>query len=1053
MAMNQNKLSAPNYEIALWLHHGEIFTQNTTIIILDHHEVFYIKNLIKVLHPEHKIITLEAYDSPIESPIPPTSSSIYHKLRALESLINISYPTIILIEKEVLNEKVPHPQCFIKNKFTIKMHENLLEKDLIDFLENNGYSRTSTVYEPFEYAIRGSIIDVFPSHLKKAIRIEREGNAVISIRELDIIEQKRMSALDYIDLYPSFMQMIKENGANFQEYFKIFPHSVCCYESYLPLLQDTPDNSIIFERSSGDCSLINWPKSGYFTHRISFLLEALKGYLGPHGRPLASLGMTERGGSMPEVKIICDSHDSLEHLKQLISPYANDLGKPQYIIAQGLTESFVSKNLAVILGKELLSINYQSTKSKHSYKNIIQSMNQIQSGDLVVHIDHGIGLYRGLTNIKLGKYSHECCVIEYDGGSKLFLPIENLDALSRYGGNVEEVVLDKLGSANWKNRKKKVKQNLEDVALELIERAAVRENLQIDSLNPPDDLYEKFIEKFPYQLTVDQDKAINSVLQDLVKSIPMDRLICGDVGFGKTEVAMRAAWVVASSGKQVALIVPTTVLCKQHYNSFRNRFEEFGIKVAELSRMVNKRKIPEIRSNIESGKVDIVIGTHALLKQKFHNLGLIIVDEEQRFGVMQKEKIKAWDLSAHLLTLSATPIPRTLQFALSGLKDLSLIITPPLQRMPIKTYVMKWEGEVVKEAILREYNRGGKSFVVCPYVKDIVGIQKDLHYHLPHLKIAVAHGKMDPHEIEEVMINFGEKDIDVLLSTNLIESGIDVPMANTIIVYNAHLFGLAQLYQLRGRVGRREIQGYAYLFYREKSYNNLDKKDSEALTKSAYRRLKAIESIHNLGEGFKIASYDMDIRGFGNILGTEQSGHIKEVGVGLYQTMLSEAISNHRKQKVEVEEDVLSIPRYTPKINMQKNFGIPESYIADADIRMEYYQKINGIRNKREATGVLDELTDNFGPPPKEVHELLEVIEIKNLCYKINIDELWQDDKGITVSFYENYISRPERLLAFVQKNPKLLSLSNKENRTKLHYKTTGPDVKRFIEKLYVAIR
>ncbi|MDR1026393.1 MAG: DEAD/DEAH box helicase, partial [Lactobacillus sp.] len=557
----------------------------------------------------------------------------------------------------------------------------------------------------------------------------------------------------------------------------------------------------------------------------------------------------------------------------------------------------------------------------------------------------------------------------------------------------------------WAAKKARVKQKIRDIAEKLIKIAAERELKKADTFIPPEGVYDEFCAGFPFTETDDQINAINDVIEDLNKGMPMDRLICGDVGFGKTEVALRAAFIVAQNGAQVAIIVPTTLLARQHYYNFKKRFEGFPVRVKMLSRLVTGKESSETKKALAEGGAEIVIGTHALLSKdiKFCNLGLLIIDEEQHFGVVHKEKLKNLKTNVHVLTLTATPIPRTLQLSLTGVKQLSVIATPPVDRLAARTFVMPFDKVMIKEAIYREKFRGGQTFFVCPRVSDIFGMEKDLKELVPDINIAVAHGQMPPTKLEDVMTDFAEGHKDLLLSTTIIESGIDMPSVNTMIVHRADMFGLAQLYQLRGRIGRSKIRGYCYFTVPNK----------KILKPIAERRLNILQALDTLGAGFSLASHDMDIRGSGNILGEEQSGHIKEVGISLYQHMLEEEVMHLKASNFAVD----AIHEHIPQISTGIPIMIPESYVQDLGVRLGLYKRIGDIRDAGSLLDMREELVDRFGPIPEEVDNLLKTVEIKYLSIKANVDKIDAGAKGILVTFRNNIFNAPDKLIDFVAKS------------------------------------
>jgi transcription-repair coupling factor (superfamily II helicase) len=673
-----------------------------------------------------------------------------------------------------------------------------------------------------------------------------------------------------------------------------------------------------------------------------------------------------------------------------------------------------------VLGERIARVRPRKKKSDVF---LAESAN-FAEGELIVHKEHGIGRFEGLVTLTVSEAAHDCLKIIYEGDDKLFLPVENIDMVSRFGLEEEDVKLDKLGGASWQARKAKLKQRIKIAAEALLKTAAERQIREGQTFDTPVGTYDDFCARFPYVETEDQARAIAEVLEDLHSGRPMDRLVCGDVGFGKTEVALRAAFVAACNGAekvQVALICPTTLLARQHFRNFRERFTGFPVTIRQLSRMVPAREQKETREQLAKGGVDIVIGTHALLSKQvqFKHLGLLIVDEEQHFGVGQKEKLKELKAGVHVLTLSATPIPRTLQMALTGVRDLSLITTPPIDRLAVRSFVMPFDQVVVKESILREMHRGGKCFVVTPRIKDIAELKAHLSQLVPEARMAVAHGQMPPSDLDEIMNQFYDGKFDILLSTAIIESGLDIPTANTMIIHNAHLFGLAQLYQMRGRVGRGKIRAYAYFLLPH----------HRQLTKNATRRLEVMQTLDTLGAGFTLASHDMDIRGFGNLVGEEQSGHIREVGIELYQQMLEEAVEQLKARQRDAgsaeaaAEQPASEQEWSPQINLGLSVLIPETYVNDLQLRLGLYRRVADMREEGDINSFAAELTDRFGEMPEEVRHLIAILGIKLLCRKAGIDRIDVGPKGAVLSFRNNIFARPEALLAFVERNIRRLKV------------------------------
>ncbi|MEM7173470.1 MAG: transcription-repair coupling factor [Pseudomonadota bacterium] len=673
-----------------------------------------------------------------------------------------------------------------------------------------------------------------------------------------------------------------------------------------------------------------------------------------------------------------------------------------------LERGFAVEDLLAITEEDILGERMvRATARRKRPENFLTEVSSLEERDLVVHIDHGIGRYEGLQALEVGGAAHDCLKVVYHGGDKLFVPVENIDVLSRFGSEDAAVELDRLGGANWQARKARVKKRLKDIADELIKVAASREMKNADVLGAPEGLYDEFSARFPYPETEDQITAIDDTLADLQAGRPMDRLICGDVGFGKTEVALRAVFVAVMNGHQAAVVVPTTLLARQHFRTFQERFKGLPVEVRQLSRLVGLKEQGETKEGLEKGTVDLVIGTHALLAKsvKFRDLGLLIVDEEQHFGVKQKERLKVLREDVHVLTLTATPIPRTLQLAMSGVKEMSLIASPPVDRLAVRTFVLPYDPVIIREAILREHYRGGQTFYVCPRIADIDELQERLAKLVPEVKVAVAHGQMSPTALESVMTAFYDHKYDILLSTNIVESGLDIPTANTLILHRAHMFGLAQLYQLRGRIGRSKIRGYAYFTL----------PPGRLLTATAEKRLHVMQTLDSLGAGFQLASHDMDIRGAGNLLGEEQSGHVREVGIELYQQMLEEAVAKARGGgRASGEEEGAETP-YSPQIALGTAVLIPENYVRDLSVRLGLYRRLSTLVSHEELEAFAAELIDRFGPLPEEVENLLQTMTIKNLCRDAGVAKLDTGPKGAVVTFHQDSFANPSGLITYIQ--------------------------------------
>lgn len=675
-----------------------------------------------------------------------------------------------------------------------------------------------------------------------------------------------------------------------------------------------------------------------------------------------------------------------------------------------LERGFVAEDYAILSEQDILGERLGRARKRRKAASIILEAGSLSAGDLVVHIDHGIGRYEGLRTLDVQGAPHDCLELIYAGGDKLFLPVENIELVSRYGSEDATALLDKLGGVAWQGRKAKAKQRLKDMAEALIKIAAARAAKVSEPILASSGDYDEFCARFPWDETDDQLSAIEDIFNDLAAGHPMDRLICGDVGFGKTEVALRAAFVVAMSGRQVAVVCPTTLLSRQHFKTFSERFRGWPIRVRQLSRMVGTKETADTKRDLADGKIDIVVGTHAIFAKDLtiRDLGLVIVDEEQHFGVKHKERLKELRTDTHVLTLSATPIPRTLQLSLAGIREMSIIATPPVDRLAVRTYVTPWDPITIREALLREKYRGGQAFFVAPRVEHLEDIERFMKEMVPEMTYAVAHGQMSPTQMEPIVTAFYEGVYDVLISTTIVESGLDIPRANTLITWRADMFGLAQMYQLRGRVGRSKTRAYAYLTVPAE----------KPITQSAEKRLKILQSLDSLGAGFQLASHDLDMRGGGNLLGEEQSGNIREVGVELYQQMLEEAVAS-----LQDGGEVVSARSWSPAINLGVAVLIPEDYVADLNVRLSLYRRLSELESDADHDSYAAELADRFGPLPEEARQLIQIAGVKALCRKAYIAKLDAGPKGAVLTFRPESAPDPMKLVAAVQKQPALFRL------------------------------
>ncbi len=1151
----------------------ELMPQDRVLVhvALDDTRLAALHELLSFFAPDVDVLEFPAWDCLPYDRVSPNAEIVAKRMAALSSLMSWDAdkrrkPRILLTTVNAALQRVP-PRNVLENvRLDARAGDVLDMGNLLEFLSHNGYSRTETVREAGEFAIRGGIIDLFPSGYENPLRLDLFGDEIESIREFDAMTQRSLGKVEQFTLQPVTEFFLSEQAiahfrSGYREAFGVVRDDDPLYEAvsngrryngmehWLPLFYEkletifdyVPDAAVTLdhhgfdsagerftqitdfyearrtlEKAAGakkkkgqDVSLSGavyhpLPASALYLNDTEWLdMSAAAELLSPFGKPgeeenaggkkgrdFADIRALPDGDVFGELKKhiaylqddqmsrLSDERNpiirSSDHRKILIAAYSEGaaarlrgllenanmgplvtIHEPEQLkklksheiglTVLALEHGFVADDLAVISEADILGdrLARRSAKRKKA-DNFLTEISALSEGDLVVHVDHGVGRFVALETLEAAETFHDCLKLEYAGGDRLYIPVENIDMLSRYGSDEGLAVLDKLGGAGWQARKARVKKDLMEMADKLLEIAAARQLRKADKLEIEPAIYNEFAARFPYAETEDQDRAISDTLSSMAKDYPMDRLVCGDVGFGKTEVALRAAYVAAMAGTQVALVVPTTLLARQHYNNFVKRFEGTGLKIAQLSRLVAAKDAKLVKEGLADGSVNIVIGTHALFGDsvKFADLGLLIVDEEQRFGVKQKEKLKELKAGVHVLTLTATPIPRTLQMSLTGVKEMSIMASPPVDRLAVRTFVLPYDPVVIREALLREHYRGGQSFYVCPRIKDMAELEEELKELVPEIKVISAHGQMSPAELEDRMEAFYDGKYEVLLATNIIESGIDIPTANTMVIHRADMFGLAQLYQIRGRIGRSKMRAYAYLTY----------PPNQKLNDQAMKRLEVMETLDTLGSGFQLASHDMDIRGAGNLLGEQQSGHIKEIGVELYQQMLEEAVAAAREgTSLEAVQD----ERWSPQINLGTSVLIPEGYVEDLNIRMSLYRRIAELGNQSysrhpdrseakpsavegsqaiegdpsttgaiapfaqdDIHGEIDafaaELIDRFGKLPEEVENLLDIVAIKQLCRKAGISHVEAGPKGAVLTFHNNQPPNIPALMAWM---------------------------------------
>ncbi len=1007
------------------------------------------------------------------------------------------------------------PQSYFRRSFlTLKLGNRVNLSDFSRYFIRNGFHKVATVHEKGEFAIRGSIVDIFSGNMTLPARLDFFGDTLDTIKSFDPLTQRSIAKLKGITVLPAGEMMLNDTAislfrSRYVAEFGAVKSEDLLYENisegrpavgmehWLPFFHNQLDSIFDFcqnpviitdhqidESAKTRDELVN----DYYKARVEAMAHQSMGaplyrpvkpetlYLskteldkifeqhqhvelnsfkipqkfdgtkvldfdGKIGRKFSAERL-ERNQNIyaivvqylstlqqknHKILICCQSAGSAERLSALLVDHGikntafvddfqqfNLLGEGAIAFAAMPIETgFTVGHLNFIAEQDILGDSLKSAHKKRRANDFISEASSLTVNDFIVHIEHGIGQFIGLKTIDVSGQPHDCLELKYSGGDRLYLPVENIELLSRYGSEEIGAQLDKLGGSGWQARKAKLKKRIKDIANKLIKVAAERMLKQGQKITDPDNLYQEFVARFGFNETEDQLHAIEDIIEDLQSGKPMDRLICGDVGFGKTEVALRAAFLAVMSGMQVALVVPTTLLARQHYKTFIDRFKNLPIRIDQASRLVGVKSLRETKQAMVSGEVDIVIGTHALLAKNisFKNLGLLIIDEEQHFGVVHKERLKQLQSDIHVLTLTATPIPRTMQLAMTGVRELSIIATPPVDRLAIRTFISPLDPVIIREALMREHYRGGQSFYVCPRVSDLEERAEFLKEFVPEIKFVIAHGQMTPAALDDVMNAFYDGKYDLLLATTIIESGIDIPTANTLLIHRSDMFGLAQLYQLRGRVGRSKTR--AYTLFTLPAHGKI--------SENAQKRLNVLQSLDSLGAGFTLASHDLDIRGAGNLLGDEQSGHVKEVGFELYQDMLEEAIASLKSGDLNVELD----EKWTSEINIGIPVLIPDHYVNDLDLRLGLYRRLSAFDEAPMIDEFSIELTDRFGKKPQEVIYLLKIMKIKLMCRAANIDKIDAGPKGLTIRFRKNNFANPAGLMEMIAISRGRLKLRN----------------------------
>ena len=1024
----------------------------------------------------------------------------------LETLSQISHAehSVVIVPVTTLMMRLPPKSYLSSNVFVLKKGDKYQLHDVRQQLTDTGYHLVEQVYEHGEFAIRGSILDIFPTGVNMPLRIELFDDEVETIRHFDPETQRSSTPVDAVRLlpakeFPTDSSAIEGFRQRYRRRFEVIvkePESVyqlvsrnlmpAGIENYLPLFFD--EVATLFDYLPKDTQLVilgdieksarahlHEVETRYEDRRVDplrpllapkelyLLIEELFAAFKPLPRYQFVAPNPDTNGVAAQIDARALPEVSANHkLKQpliALQDYAEQaprilfsaesegrreallelLGKIQlkptvfshfdeFIKTDtklGLIVSPLSRGCVLGLGAQTAvsiicetelfgqRISQQRRREKQrqiSNDTLIKNLAELKVGQPIVHLEHGVALYQGLVTLDTGGIVAEYLQLEYSGGDKLYVPVSNLHLISRYSVGADgETHLNKLGNDTWAKAKNKAIEKIRDVAAELLDVYARRQARPGESCEINDEEYAQFAQGFPFEETVDQESAIHAVLADMQSPTAMDRLVCGDVGFGKTEVAMRAAFVAVNAGKQVVVLVPTTLLAQQHYENFKDRFADWPVVIEVMSRFRTAKEQTQVLKQLEEGKVDIVIGTHKLLQSeaKFENLGLLIIDEEHRFGVRQKEKIKALRANVDILTLTATPIPRTLNMAMSGMRDLSIIATPPAKRLAVKTFVRESDPATVREAILREILRGGQVYYLHNNVETIEKCAQDISTLLPEARVVVAHGQMRERDLERVMSDFYHQRFNVLVCTTIIETGIDVPSANTIIIERADTFGLAQLHQLRGRVGRSHHQAYAYLMTPH----------PKRMTSDARKRLEAIDALEDLGAGFMLATQDLEIRGAGELLGDEQSGHISKIGFSLYMEMLESAVKALKQGK---EPSLAQMLNQQCEMELRIPALLPEDYVGDVNIRLSLYKRIASCDSEEALDELKVELIDRFGLLPEATKNLMEMTLYKHQATRLGATKIEVHAKGGSIEFSQDHNIDPGFIIGLLQSQPQI---------------------------------
>lgn len=952
-------------------------------------DIFFFRSLLDVRHLYGNIFFLPE----------PDGTNISGK-RA-EIIYNLKKTDSIITSKNSLHCNLWMPEQLKDTVLLLNEHLEISRDILKQRLISLGYKSASIVVEHGEFSMRGWLFDIFPSTASDPLRVEFFGDTIESIKTFDINTQRSLRKIDKFIIMP-----VTEPQHDGADILRITGSPDIFYSDSTECGADLPKNAV-------SLSILPFETAdkGSREKCIDAGFNSLSGYGLLHNERHSIYEFSSAVQRILKdimVIIVSSSHGQAERVKELlmngdvIAPVIENEKVLKYegniLITVGeLSSGLFADNLLILTEKEIFGQRpaYRSIK-KSKVSRLLTTIDDLALGDFVVHRDHGIGRFVGLEKREIMGYEGDLMVLEYAGEDRLYLPLHSIERIKKY--HAEEGIIpktDRLGGKTWHKTKERVKKKIKELAEKLIKLYAEREISKGFAFSPDTEMHREFDEFFSYEETPDQLRAIEEIKADMENEKPMDRLLCGDVGYGKTEVAMRAAFKAVYDGKQVVVLVPTTLLCEQHYRTFTQRFSAFPVTIDYLSRFKSVREQADTIKKAARGDIDILIGTHAMLRKDiaFHNLGLLIIDEEHRFGVAQKEKIKELKKGIDVLTLTATPIPRTLNMSVSGIRSMSLIETPPEERLAVKSIVSVFNDRLITEAIKRELERGGQTYFVHNRIQDMEKIFNHVRRLVPEARVSAAHGRMNERALEKIMKRFIDKEIDVLVTTAIIGSGLDIPSANTIIIDRADRMGLADLYQFKGRVGRSNLKAYAFFLI----------PGEDIISDEAKKRLSAIQDMSYLGAGFRLAMKDLEIRGTGNLLGPQQSGHIRAVGFDMYIEMLQNAVAELKGIKTEEETD--------PRISLRISALIPKDYIGDITLRLSMYRRIASAKNDDELYALSDEMTDRFGRPPIEVKNLFDIIRLKIISRKLQIADINESRGNIRIIFAKHTKVPPEKIL------------------------------------------